>query len=134
MIWAKLMIGLISGKWVWILTVLPSDYIKQPSCQTPSISQTFRSYVYYPFGLNLLTRLCLGLRHLRGHKFKYNFSDGLDEICMCVKEIESASHFLLQHSWFLKESHVCINKIRDIDSSFIYDNENFFLCHTLFFW
>ena len=26
-----------------------------------------------------------------------------------------------------------MNKIRDIDSSFIYHNENFFLCHTLVF-
>ena len=51
--------------------------------------------IYNPYGLKLLTRPRLGLSHLRGHKFNHNFSDFLDEICMCGKDIESTNHFLL---------------------------------------
>ena len=56
---------------------------------------------YNPYGLKLLTRLRPGLSHLRGHKFNHNFSDCLDEICICGKDIESTIHFLLQCSLFL---------------------------------
>ena len=87
--------------------------------------------IYNPHSPKLSTRLHLGLSHLRGHKFKHNFSDGLDEICVCFKDIESTNHFLLQCSWFLKESQLHMNKIRDIDSSFIDHHENP-LCYTLF--
>ena len=51
---------------------------------------------------------------------------------MCGKDIESTSHFLLQCSLFLNERQVLVNKIRDIDSSFIDQNENS-LCYTLLF-
>ena len=33
--------------------------------------------IYNPYGLKLLTRLHLGLRNLRGHKFNHDFSDCL---------------------------------------------------------
>ena len=36
----------------------------------------------------VLTRLHLSLTHLRGHKFNHNFSDCLDEIFMCGKDID----------------------------------------------
>ena len=77
-----------------------------------------------PYSLKLLTRLRLGLSHLCGHKFNHNFSDCLDEICMCGKDIESTNHFLLQCSLFLNERQVLMNKIRDIESSLIDQNEN----------
>ena len=85
-----------------------------------------------PYGLKLLTRLRRGLSHLYGHKFNHNFSDCLDEICMCGKDIESTNHFLLQCSLFLNERQVLMKKIRDIDSSLIDQNENS-LCYTLLF-
>ena len=88
--------------------------------------------IYNLYGLKLLTRLCLGLSHLRGHKFNHNFSDCLDEICMCGKDIESTNHFLLQYSLFLNERQVLMNKIRNIDSSLIDQNKNS-LCYTLLF-
>ena len=37
-------------------------------------------------------RLCLGLSHLREHKFKYNFKDFLNQLCKCGAEVESTSH------------------------------------------
>ena len=81
-------------------------------------------------GLKLLTRLRLGLSHLGGHKFNHNFSDCLDEICMCGKDIESTNHFLLQCSLLLNERQVLMNKIRDTDSSII-DQNKICLCYTL---
>ena len=51
---------------------------------------------------------------------------------MCGKDIESTNHFLLQCSLFLNERQVLMNKIRDIDSSLIDQNENS-LCYTLLF-
>ena len=79
--------------------------------------------IYNPNGLKLLTRLRLGLSHLRGHKLNHNFSDCLDEI---------QNLFLFQCSLFLKERQVLMNKIHDIDSSLIDQNENS-LCYTLLF-
>ena len=75
-------------------------------------------------------RLCLGLSHLCGHKFNHNFSDCLGKICICGKDIESTNHFLLQCSLFLNERLVLMNKICDIDSPLIDQNENS-LCYTL---
>ena len=86
--------------------------------------------IYNPHGLKLLTRLRLGLSHLLDHKFNHNFSDCLDEICMCGKDIEPTNHFLLQCSVFLNEGQVLMNKVRDTDSSLIDQNENS-LCYTL---
>ena len=89
--------------------------------------------IYNRHGLKLLARLRLGLRHLRGHKFNHNFSDCLDEICMCAKNIESTNHVLLQCYLFLNERQVFMNKIRGIDSSLIDQNDQNSPCYTLLF-
>ena len=88
--------------------------------------------IYNPHGLKLLTRLRLDLSHLRGHKFNHSFSDCLDEICMCGKDIESTNHFFLQCSLLLKKTQTLINKVRDIGSLLIDQNENS-LCYTRLF-
>ena len=87
--------------------------------------------IYSHYGLKFLTRVRLGLSDLRCHKSSHNFSDCL-EICMCGKDIKSTNHFLLQCSLFLNERQVLMNKIRDIDSSLIDQNENS-LCYMLLF-
>ena len=51
---------------------------------------------------------------------------------MCGKDVESTNHFLLQCSLFLKEKQDLMNKIRNINSSLIDQNENS-LCYTLLF-
>ena len=48
-----------------------------------------------PYGLKLLTRLRLGLSHMRYHKFRYNFQDFINPICACGLDIETTTHFLL---------------------------------------
>ena len=46
-------------------------------------------------GIRLLTRLRLGLRHLREHKFKHGFLDSLNPICSCGQNIETSTHLFL---------------------------------------
>ena len=41
--------------------------------------------IHHPRGLKLLTRLRLGLSHLREHKFRHNFNDTIDPFCMWYK-------------------------------------------------
>ena len=48
-----------------------------------------------PYGLKLLTKLRLGLSHLRYHKLRHNFQDCINPICVCGPEIETTTHFLL---------------------------------------
>ena len=54
-----------------------------------------------PKGVKLVTRLRLGLSHLRGHKFKHSFQDTLNPICSCGLDIESTSHIFSTVSCFI---------------------------------
>ena len=72
--------------------------------------------IYNPRDLKLLARLHRGLSQFQGHQFKHNFSDGIDEICICGKDIGSMHHFLLKCSLFLRERQVLMNNILDTDS------------------
>ena len=52
-----------------------------------------------------MTRLRLGLRHLREHKFNHNFQNCINPLCRCALVIESTSHFLSTVPYLmLKES------------------------------
>ena len=42
-----------------------------------------------------LTRLRLGLSHLREHKFNHNFQNTINPLCPCSLESESTTHFFL---------------------------------------
>ena len=41
-----------------------------------------------PKGIFLITRLRLGLSHLRDHKFKHSFQDTLNPLCSCGDDVE----------------------------------------------
>lgn len=52
--------------------------------------------VHDPLGNKLLTRLRVGLSHLRAHKYAHNFLDTPNPNCVCeLLEIETVEHFLL---------------------------------------
>ena len=52
--------------------------------------------IHHPRGRKLLTRLRLGLSHLREHKFRHNFNDTIDPFCLCgTNNLETSEHFLL---------------------------------------
>ena len=46
-------------------------------------------------GNKYLTRLRLGLSHLREHKFKHIFQDTLNPFCSCGLDVETNTHFFL---------------------------------------
>ena len=63
-------------------------------------------------GVNLLTRLRLGLSHLRKHKFKHGSLDSLKPICSLW-----STHFLLHWSNYFNERLIFLNTIRNIDGN-----------------
>ena len=49
-----------------------------------------------PLGVVLLTRLRVGLSHLREHSFRHNFTVIVDPFCLCgTNSIETTEHYLL---------------------------------------
>ena len=49
--------------------------------------------IHNPYGIKPLTRLRLGLSHLRDHKFRYCFQDTLNPLCDCGNDTETTTHF-----------------------------------------
>ena len=48
-----------------------------------------------PIGLKLLSRLRVGLSHLRSHKYQHRFDDTLSDTCTCfTNKSETVDHFL----------------------------------------
>ena len=60
----------------------------------PSKNKIFN--IHDQVGIKLLTRLRLGLSHLREHKFRHNFEDTLNPLCSCSIEAETTLHFFLR--------------------------------------
>ena len=76
-----------------------------------------------PRGVKLLTRLRLGLSHLREHKFKHGFQYSLNPICSCGNDIETLAHFLLHCPHYCHERSTFLNTIRNINR-YISDKNN----------
>ena len=71
-------------------------------------------YCHNPKGIRLLTRLRLGLSHLREHKFKHSFQDCLNPLCFCGNEIETSTHYLLHCPIYTNERMTLLSKIKSI--------------------
>ena len=76
-------------------------------------------YCHNPKGTRLLTRLLLGLSHLREHKFKHSFQDCLNPFCFCGNEIETSAHYLLHCPSYTNERMTLLNKIKSINCSIL---------------
>ena len=87
----------------------------------PTANSNFRCHK--PVVVKLLTRLRLGLSHLREHKFKHSFQDTLNPLCSCGKEVETTFHFLLSCPNYSDERLTLLSKIRNINSN-ILENTN----------
>ena len=72
-----------------------------------------------PYGLKLLTRLRLGLSHLRCHKFSHNFQDCINPMCYCGLETETTTHFLLHCLLFQSARQSLLMNIKKIDESIL---------------
>ena len=76
----------------------------------PSGNSVFNSHS--PIRLKLLTKLRLGLSHLREHKFKHGFQSSPNPICSCDIDTESSAHFLLHYPYHSNERSTFLNAIR----------------------
>ena len=56
-----------------------------------------------PKSLKFISRLRLGLSHLRYQKFKHNFQDSVNPLCNCGLITETTSHYLLHCPLFADE-------------------------------
>ena len=85
-----------------------------------------------PQGLKLLTRLRLGLSHLRYHNIKHNFLDTINPLCSCGSDIETALHFPLYCPNFTQYRNTLLSEISEINSELITSND-LALTETLLF-
>ena len=74
-----------------------------------------------------MTRLRLGLSHLRLRKFKHSFQDWINALCNCGYEVESTVHFFL-HCPFS----TLFRTLRNLDSK-LFDNTDSLLRNILLF-
>ena len=88
----------------------------------PIHCDTFK--IHSPLGLQLLTRLRMGISHLNEHKFKDNFRDFLNPLCACKLEPVTKSNYLLRCQLFQTERRTLLNDIKEIDESIITDHKN----------
>ena len=72
-----------------------------------------------PKGIKHITRLRLGLRHLREHKFKHSFQDTINPLCNCGRDIDSSTHFFLHCPFFINERRTLLSTIRSLDSKLL---------------
>ena len=66
-------------------------------------------------GLKFLTRLKLGLSHLKEHKFKHNFQDCVNPLCLCSLEIESLFHFFLHCYHFTNIRAILLDDLQSVE-------------------
>ena len=75
--------------------------------------------IHNSIGIKLLTRLRLGLSHLREHKSKHGFLDTINPCCDCGANVESTVHFFLHCTFYDDLRTTLLNKIRTIDNSIL---------------
>ena len=77
----------------------------------PSANSFFNCH--NPKGIKFITRLRLGLSHLREHKFKHSFQDSLNPFCSCDLDIESTEHYLLHCPTYITERRTLLSTIEN---------------------
>ena len=97
------------------------EYLQEKVFEKRSGNSVFRCHNLK--GIKLLSRLRLGLSHLREHKFKHGFLDSLNPICSCGQNIETSTHFLLHCSNYSNERLTFLNIIRNIDRNILNKND-----------
>ena len=84
----------------------------------PSANSLFNCH--NPKGIKNITRMRLGLSHLRDHKFKHSFQDSLNPLCNCGSDIESTAHFLLHCPMYITERHSLLSTIKNTDNNLLH--------------
>ena len=81
--------------------------------KTPTPNNVFKSENQRR--IKLITRLRVGLSHLRGHKFKHSFHDTLNPIWSCRFDVELTSHYILHRPMYNNERHTLLSIVKNID-------------------
>ena len=82
--------------------------------------------------IKLITRLRVGLSHLRKHKFKHSFQDTLNSIWSCGFDVESTTQYVLNCLIYNDERLTLLNTIKNIDCRLL-DVTETILIKTLLF-
>ena len=82
----------------------------------PSANSAF--HCLNPNDLKLITRLRLGLSHLRFHKFEHGFQDTLNPICNCGT-VETTIYYLFLCPNFSNERLTLFSKLQSIDENIL---------------
>ena len=85
-----------------------------------------------PKAIKLITRLRLGLSHLREHKFKHSFQNKINPLCNFSQDIESYTHFFLHFHFLDNERRTLLSTICRLDSNLL-DCTDYALTKTLLF-
>ena len=88
----------------------------------PSSNSIFNCH--NPKGIKLITRLKLGLSHLRKHKFWHNFQDTLNPICSCGDDIETTFHYVLHCINYLDERRIPLDNLQSIAENIRDENDS----------
>ena len=83
-------------------------------------------------GLKFVTRLRLGLSHLREHKFKHSFQDSINPLFSFSLDVESTIEYFLHFPLFTIERHTLLNTISQIDNKLLDSNKSNLIQHLLF--
>ena len=88
----------------------------EPNCGfEPTTFKPNNVYYYHnPKGIRLITKLLLGLSHLRKHKFKHSFQDCLNSLCFCGNNYETSTQYLLHCPTYTNERKTLLDKIKSI--------------------
>ena len=88
---------------------------------------------YTPLRIKCITRIRLGLSHLREHEFKHNFQDTLNPICNCGNDVDWTCYsFFLHCPLYSSERHTILNGSVNIDHTLL-DNTDISLTQILLF-
>ena len=85
-----------------------------------------------PKGIKLITRLSLGLRLIREHKFRHNLQDALNPICSCDDDIEITITYLLHCPNYFDERRTLLDNLQSIEEN-IHDKNGFQISELLLF-
>ena len=89
-------------------------------------------HCHNPIKIQYITRIRLGLSHLREHKSTHSFQDTLNLICNCGNDVESAINFFLHCPLYSNERPTLLNSLVNIDHMLL-DNTDFSLTQILLF-
>ena len=83
-------------------------------------------------GIKLITRLRLGLSHLREHKFRHNFKDTVNSISSCRDDIKTTNYYLFNCPNYIDERRTLLDNLQSIGEN-IHDKNDSQISELLLF-